>query len=143
MDYSSGQGRKQKETKDFQPEEKRIPVIEEQVKVEKETKETGSVHIYKHVTEKEVEVDVPVVNEELEVERVEVNQFVDEPPPAIRNEGNTTVISVLKEVVVKRTVLVEEVRVTRKKTTSANQQKVTLRKEEVEVERGKNKGNKN
>jgi stress response protein YsnF len=58
-------------------------------------------------------------------------------PPAVRQEGDTTIIPVLREVLVveKRYELVEEVHVTKKKTVVPHVQEITLRKEVVEVER--------
>lgn len=57
-----------------------IPVIEEQVQVDKEVRETGQVHIEKDVHSEEVSVDLPIIHEEAEIERVEINQYVDTSP---------------------------------------------------------------
>ncbi|WP_224999091.1 YsnF/AvaK domain-containing protein [Cesiribacter sp. SM1] len=114
---------------------KTIPVIEEKVKVRKKVVETGSVHISKKVHEDEVDVEVPYVYEDVDVERIAINQYVDTPPPAIRQEGETTIIPVLKEVVVKRLVLVEELHVTKRKVKKQASQHMTLRSEEVSVKR--------
>lgn len=114
---------------------KTIPVIEEQVRVDKQVVETGQVNINKRVSQEEVIVDVPYVQEEINVERVPVNRYIDSPPPAIRHDGDTTIIPVLKEVVVKRLVLVEELHITKKKVTKQASQDMTLRHEEVIVER--------
>jgi stress response protein YsnF len=55
----------------------------------------------------------------------------------MRNEGDTTIIPVLREVVVvqKRYEIVEEIRITKRKTERTDSQQVTLRKEEVHIER--------
>lgn len=118
-----------------------IPVIEEKVTVGKEKVESGKVRISKRVYEEEETLNLPESKEELDVERVKINKYVDSAPPAIRQEGDTTIIPVLKEVTVveKRLVLVEEVRVTRRKVQSESSQKVNLRKEEIIVEREENK----
>lgn len=76
-----------------------IPVVEEQVRVGKQTVETGAMRISKKVHEEEVTVNVPITYNEHEVERVAVDKFVDAPPP-IRYEGNTMIIPILEEVVV-------------------------------------------
>ncbi|RDV16403.1 DUF2382 domain-containing protein [Pontibacter diazotrophicus] len=114
-----------------------IPVVEEQIRVNKKTVETGSVHVSKDVHEEEVTVDVPTLHEEVNVERVAIDRYVDSPPPPVRHEGDVTIISVLKEeiVVTKRLKLVEEVHVTKRKHETQENQHITLRKEEVKVNR--------
>ena len=114
-----------------------IPVVEEQVRINKKTVETGRVNIYKDVHEEDVTVDVPTVHEEVNVERVPVNEYVDSAPPSVRYEGDVMIIPVLHEelVLVKRLKLVEELHVTKRKIETHEAQHVTLRKEEVNVNR--------
>lgn len=114
-----------------------IPVVEEQVRINKKTVETGSVHVYKDVHEEDVTVDVPTIHEEVNVERVAINEYVDDAPPSVRYEGDVMIIPVLHEelVLVKRLKLVEELRVTKRKIETHEAQHVTLRKEEVNVKR--------
>lgn len=111
-----------------------IPVVEEQLKIEKKVIETGNLRLIKKVHEEEHEVNVALVQENVTVERVPLDRFVESPPP-VRQEGDTTIYPVLREVLVKRLVLVEEVRVTRNRTETPSPQKITLRKEEVQVNR--------
>jgi uncharacterized protein (TIGR02271 family) len=113
--------------------EKVIPVIEESVQVDKKWVETGKVHISKKVSEHNEVIDIPLKHEEVNIERVEVNEYVDSLPPAVRYEGETMIIPVLKEVFVKRVMIVEEIRVTRKEVEKHTQQEVTLKKEEIHV----------
>jgi stress response protein YsnF len=79
---------------------------------------------------------VPLSRERVEVERVAVNRIVEQ-APAVRTEGDVTIIPVLEEVLVveKRLMLREEVRLVRRREETREQQTVTLRKEEVEVTR--------
>ncbi len=114
-----------------------IPVIEERLQVGKEEVVTGRVRISKRVHEEEETIGVPLSQEEVKVERVPVNKFVEKAPPGIRQEGDKTIISVLKEVTVveKRLMLVEEVHISKHKENSVSEQKVKLRKEEVIVDR--------
>lgn len=116
-------------------ENKTIPVIEEKLNVGKRTIETGRFHISKKVFEEEASEDVSVVEENINVERREINQYVDSPPPAVREDGDTTIISVLKEVLVveKKIMLVEELHITKHKTENSVPVKETLRKEEVKI----------
>jgi uncharacterized protein (TIGR02271 family) len=113
-----------------------IPVIQEQATVKKRVVETGKVHIKKRLREYEELVDIPHIHEEVRVEHVPVNQFVDE-PPKIRTEGETTIIPVLEEraVIEKRLYLVEELHVRKERKESHHPQTVKVLKEEVEVKR--------
>ena len=114
-----------------------IPIIEEEIQVDKKTVEKGKVRLVKEVHEEEETVELPEAHEEVDIERVPINKYVDSAPPPVRQEGDTTIYSVLKEVAVveKRLVLVEEVRVTKRQTKSTSTKKVSLRKEEVKVNR--------
>ena len=113
-----------------------IPVIEEQLHIDTQLIETGVVRITKRVTEDTQSVDLPTTREEVVVDRVAIYQYVDT-PPAVRYEGDTTIIPVLREVLVteKKMLLVEEVRITKHRTIEQNEQEFTLRKEEITVER--------
>lgn len=114
-----------------------IPVMQEQVTVGKRLVETGKVRISKKVTEDQTSVSLPLSREEYHVERVPVNQIVDTPPPAMRHEGDTAIIPVLREVMVvqKRYEIVEEIRITKRRIETTDTQQITLRKEEVHIER--------
>jgi uncharacterized protein (TIGR02271 family) len=113
-----------------------IPVIQEQATVTKRVVETGKVHIAKRLREYEEVVDIPQIQEEVRVEHVPVNQFVDD-APKVRTEGETTIIPVLEEraVVEKRLFLVEELHIRKERKESHYPQKVKVLKEEVEVKR--------
>lgn len=114
----------------------RIPLVEERLRVRKQTRETGRVRLTKHVDVREELVDEPLFREEVEIERVPVNRYVDE-LAATRSRGDTTIFPVYEEVLVveKRLLLKEELHVTRRRTEHRNPQRVTLRSERVEVER--------
>ena len=113
-----------------------IPVITEQAVVNKRVVETGKVRIHKRVIQREEVINAESIQEQIEIERVPVDRFVDE-PPQMRQEGDTLIIPVLEEVLVveKRLVLKEEVRVKRVRSVKPNPQTVTLRSEELLVER--------
>lgn len=114
-----------------------IPVIEEQVIIDKQVVESGVVRIRKNVHEEEVTVDVPLMHEEHHIERVPFNEYLDTPPPAVRYEGEKMIIPILREEVVvqKRIVLVEELHITKRQVETSEPQRVTLRKEEVTIDR--------
>jgi len=113
-----------------------IPVLEESVSVEKRTRDVGIIEIRKTVHERTQIVDEPLKSERVEIERFAINRIVDEPVP-IRNEGDTTIISLLEEVLVieKRLLLREEVHIKKIYTEVHEPQEVLLREERVEVMR--------
>jgi uncharacterized protein (TIGR02271 family) len=113
-----------------------IPVIEESLDVLKESVQTGVVRVHKAIREHEVAISEPLTSETVRVERIPKDMIVDV-PPAIRTEGDVTVIPVLEEVLVttKQLRLVEEVRITRVRSTNVHRQNVTLRAEDVSVDR--------
>ncbi len=120
-----------------------IPVIQEEVTVDKQVIETGVVRISKRISEHEELVDVPLYREEVSVERVPMNLFVEELPP-VRHEGDTMIIPVVEEQIViqKKLLLVEELRVKKEVVEHHQPQTVNLLKEEVDIQRVvKNKKN--
>jgi uncharacterized protein (TIGR02271 family) len=114
----------------------KIPLIEERLNVGIRKAETGTVQVHKKVVLEQVTREVPVVQEEMQVERVAMNQYVDT-APNVRYDGDTTIISVVKEVLVveKRLMLVEELHISKKQSTSFATITETLRKEEIEINR--------
>lgn len=113
-----------------------IPVVEEALEIGRREVETGRVRVTKLVREAQELVDLPVHTDEVHVERVPIGRIVNGPVGS-RQEGDTLILPVVEEVLVveKRLRLVEEVRITRKRTEARNPQTVTLRKEEVQIER--------
>ena len=111
-----------------------IPVVEEQAQVGKEVVESGRLRVHKTVQEQEELINLTITHEEHQVERIPVNQYVDTPPPAIRYEGDTMIIPVLREVVEVRLLVVEELHITKKQVQTQVSQPVTLLKEEVHVD---------
>lgn len=119
-----------------------IPVIEEQLRVDKKVVETGKVHVSKKVTEHETSVSLPLMEETYDVERVPINQVVETPPPPVRYEGDTMIIPVMREVMVvqKHYEVVEEIRLTKQVSRQQHSEQVTLKKEEVQVDRSRSDG---
>jgi uncharacterized protein (TIGR02271 family) len=115
---------------------RRMPLAREEATVHRRTRETGRVHIRKHVREETHRIEEPVVEQDVEVERVAVGRVIDEPATP-RQEGDTLIIPIMEErlVVRKEIVLKEELHVRHRRTTSTHTQEVTLRREEAEVER--------
>jgi stress response protein YsnF len=113
-----------------------IPLVEERAVILKRKKLTGGLRVRTVVRESEEVIDQLLTTDKIEVERVPVDRWVEAPVP-IRQEGETTIITLLEEVVVveKRLRATEEVRITRRRTTRQAAQQVTLRREEAVVER--------
>ena len=113
-----------------------IPIVEEQALVLKRKTPTEGVRVRTVVREDEAVIDEPVATETVEVERVPLDRWVEGPVP-VRQEGDTTIITLLEEVVVieKRLRATEEVRITRRRDVDRHSETVTLRREEAVIER--------
>lgn len=113
-----------------------IPVVEERAVILKRKKLTGGLRVRTVIRESEVVINEPLTTDAVEVERVPLGDWVEAPVP-VRQEGETTIITLLEEVAVveKRLRATEEVRITRRRTTRQAAQHVTLRREEAVVER--------
>jgi uncharacterized protein (TIGR02271 family) len=115
---------------------------EEQLKVGTERVETGKVRLVKHVVTEEQQVRVPVSHEEVRLEREPITDANRDEAmrgkPLAEGEHEVT-LHAEKAVVNKETVPVEQVRLT--KDTVAGEETVsgTIRKEEIEVEDGREK----
>jgi uncharacterized protein (TIGR02271 family) len=113
-----------------------VPVIAEELDVQKQVVETGKVRITKVVHEREVLVDEPLWHDRVDVTRVPIHRVVDGPIP-IRYEDDTMIVSILEEEVVveKRLVLKEELHIRTRRTETHQPQHLTLRSEEARIER--------
>lgn len=94
------------------------------------------VQVHVRTVTREHPVDEILTHERVEVERVAIGLPVDAIPPD-REEGDTTVIPVVEEVVVvhRQLVLREEIRVRRLRVTEHHRETVSLRVQEAVVER--------
>jgi uncharacterized protein (TIGR02271 family) len=117
-----------------------VPIVQEELVVEKQKRETGRVRVHKQVHTRQETIDEPGYIEEVSVERVPMNEIIDAPRKA-HYEGNTFVIPLIEEelVVTKRLVLREELRITKKRKLVRTRQDVKLRKEDVTIDRISNK----
>jgi uncharacterized protein (TIGR02271 family) len=113
-----------------------VPVLMEELEVQKRPVETGKVRITKVVHERETVVDEPLWHDNVAVTRVPMQRVVDGPVP-VREENGTTVISVVEEVLVveKRWMLREEIHIRKQRVETHQPQRITLRSEDVQVER--------
>jgi len=113
-----------------------IPVIAEEIVVGRKAVKTGAVRVHKRVQERVEHVEMPLLQDALDVRRVVVNRVVAA-APGIRKVGDTTIIPVVEEelVVTKRLILKEELHVTRRRVKTRTAREVTLRREEARIER--------
>jgi len=122
--------------------ERRIPLIEERARVDKQVVERGVVRITTSVREREQLLAADVAHEEVNIERIPVNKEVKD-RPQVREDGDVIVIPIVEErvVLVKHLVLVEELHVRRKTVQETVHVPVTVHATEVDVERhGANSG---
>ncbi|UVV70895.1 MULTISPECIES: YsnF/AvaK domain-containing protein [Brucella] len=117
------------------PDEK-LSVIEEQLVIDKRAVIDGRVRVTtktEFVTEK---AEARLDSENVEVTRVAIGREVSE-APAVRTDGDVTIIPVMEEVLVveKRLMLVEEIHIRRVATTDDVSIPVELRKQRATIER--------
>lgn len=113
-----------------------IPVLREEFDIQKRVVETGKVRLTKVINDHETSIDVTLGQEQVEITRLPMERVVDGPIP-VRSEGDTIIISRVEEVpvITKRLVLKEEIHIRRQRLETQQPQHVTLRREDVRVER--------
>ena len=117
----------------------KVPVVQEEALVEKRVVDTGrGVRIHKIVAEHPSQIDETLMHDEVQVSHVPIDRIVAlDQAPATRYEGDTLVVPVLEEVLVveRRLRIKEELRITRTRREARHAETVTLRQEQVSVER--------
>ena len=83
----------------------------ERLDVSRRVRQTGTVRIAVQTHTRNQQVDEPLTRRDARIEHVPVNRYVDE-MPQVREEGETTIIPVVEEVLVRRLFLKEAVRIT-------------------------------
>jgi len=118
------------------PESAALPLLAEELSVSKETVETGRVRVATRTREREALIDEDLARERVEIETVPIGSRIDAVPEA-RQEGDTTIIPIVEEVLVveRQLVLKEEVRIRRVRTTEHHKETVKLRYQEAVVTR--------
>jgi uncharacterized protein (TIGR02271 family) len=113
-----------------------IPLVEETATVAKRQVVTGRVRVQTITDTIEELAHAEVQRESVEVTRVPIDKVV-ETAPAIRTDGDVTIVPVLEEVLVveKRLVLKEELHIRRRVAAETVEVPVTLRKQRAIVER--------
>jgi stress response protein YsnF len=113
-----------------------IPIVEEELRLDKREVVTGRVRVRTVVDVVEEMARASLDEETVEVTRVPVDRVVDE-APGIRTEDDVTIVPILEEVLVveKRLVLKEELHIRRQTRSEEVQVPVQLRKQRAVVER--------
>jgi uncharacterized protein (TIGR02271 family) len=113
-----------------------VPVIAETLDVTTRELERLGARLTKTVNEHTETVDLPLMEERTEIERIPVNRAVDT-APMVRHEGDAMIVPVMEEVLVteKRLVLREELHIRKRKVEVRTRHQVTLRREHVEIDR--------
>jgi stress response protein YsnF len=112
----------------------RIPLAAERLRIGTRTRRTGSVRITTRVEQRSVLVDPPLRRQHVDVSRRRVDRFVDRPPD-VRREGDTLIVPIVEEVVTTRLKVVEELRITLRRSVERRPQRLQLRRERAIVER--------
>jgi uncharacterized protein (TIGR02271 family) len=113
-----------------------LRLLAEELSVDRREIETGRVRVATVTREREELVDVPLTREHVEVTHVPVGRTVER-MPSIRQDGDTTIVPVVEEILVteRRLILKEEVHIRRVRTTERHQERVKLRHQEAVVTR--------
>lgn len=113
-----------------------IPLVQEELVVSKRLLETGKVRVRTEVQWHTGHARADLFSDHVEVERVPVGREIDAVPP-IREDGDTTIIPVVEEILVveKRLVLKEEVHLKRIRSVEHLDEAVRLRVMQAVVER--------
>ena len=118
-----------------------VPVVTEEINAGAERVRTGSVRVHKTVQEHDEIIDQPLLEEKAEIRRVVKNEIVEGPLP-VRHSEDTTVIPVVKEVLVvqKQFVLTEEIHIRKIRSEQRHQERVVVKEEHARVERLDSRG---
>jgi uncharacterized protein (TIGR02271 family) len=115
-----------------------IPVLREEVEVDKRIVERGGVIIEKKTETEEISIDMPLLSDEINIEKISINQYIDSYPET-KQDDQEIIIPVVKEVIIKKLLLVEEIHITKNKTTVTKNQKIKIKKDRVEITRKEEK----
>jgi stress response protein YsnF len=116
-----------------------IPVLEEELKLDRRQVETGRVRVRTVPAEHTIMASDRLLRTTVTVERVALEEEIDDIPP-VREEGEMLVVPIVEERLVKRLFLIEEVHLTRRASTEEIEQPVQLRSQCVIVERDQSSG---
>ncbi len=113
----------------------RIPIAEERLRAGTRAVDHGELRIHRSVIAREESIQQSLTRDDVSVERVTIDRFVDA-PPAVRTEGDILIVPVLEEVLVveKRLKLKEELRISTRQVVEQQEVRELVRSERVELE---------
>ena len=116
--------------------EPHIPLHAEDLTVSKLQVADDTVRVRTVTREHETFVDETLNHERVQIERVQIGRQVEAIPP-VRQEGDTTILSVMEEtlVIARRLILKEEVHIRRLHVSERHQEALVLRKQEAVITR--------
>jgi uncharacterized protein (TIGR02271 family) len=117
-------------------EETHFPLYAEDLTVSKRQIPGDVVQVGTITRENECFVDETLNHKRVQIDRIPVGRQVDAVPP-VRQEGDTTILSVVEEIVVveRRLILKEEIHIRRLHVSERHQEAVILRKQEAVITR--------
>jgi stress response protein YsnF len=111
-----------------------LPVVREELHVGTRTEQVGALRVRVLTEEHQLTLEQPLVQESVVVERVPVGVQVAQPREPW-HEGDVLVVPVYEEVIERRLVLKEELRLHRQRTSAPHTEQVPLRRQRAVVER--------
>jgi uncharacterized protein (TIGR02271 family) len=113
-----------------------LSLLEEQLSVGRRRVEGDTIRVSTVTNTTEEDVAEEISHERIEVEHIVIGRRIDTAPP-VREEGEVTIIPIIEEVLVveKRLFLKEEVHIRRVRVPATHRETITLRKQDVAVER--------
>jgi uncharacterized protein (TIGR02271 family) len=113
-----------------------FPLYAEDLTLSKRQVAGDRVQVSTVTREDSIFVDETLNHERVQIDRIPIGRQVDAVPP-VRQEGDTTILSVVEESIVieRRLILKEEVRIRRLHVSERHQEAVILRKQEAAVTR--------
>ncbi len=123
---------------DFNPEsdDPTLPLHTEELSVSRRQVAGDTVRVSIVTREQERLVDEELTHQRVDVERVPIGRLIDRVPP-VREEGDTTIMSVVEEIIAieRRLILKEEVRIRRVRIKETHRETVSVREQDVAVTR--------
>lgn len=113
-----------------------LPLHAEEVVVSRREIAGDTVRVSTVTREKPKLIEAQLLRERVEIERVPIDQPIDS-APEVRQDGDTTIISVVEEVIVvqRRLMLKEEIRIRRVRTTEDHRETVQVREQDALITR--------
>ncbi len=112
----------------------RVPVARERVVLDRVEQEQIAARLSLRTRTEEAVIDEDLRSEHIDIERVPVGRVVSEYPQA-RHEDGITIVPVVEEVLVVQYRIVEEVRIIPRTETVRHKETVTLRQQEIHIEK--------